>query len=180
MVLSPSRDVQKPYPQPIMHGSTSFLNDRPLRPMINMRSFVQSTITIKVIAFRTIINRRQSQPLFPIVHKERDPPVPLLAACCFISILLYFTITLEFIQRHLRRDSLLWRCRALSFVLRLLPLNLIGQNLGSRVNGPRFLGRLQCQHLCLLHILLLSNIHHVSGKRVPIYLHLLDRPAWHL
>jgi len=127
---------------------------------------------IKTIALRAIVNCWQSQPLFPTVDKERTPPVPIITAHFFLLELLFFTIMLELIEQHLRRDPPLWCRRTLSFFLRLLPFDFIDQNLSSGINSP---SRLWRQHLCLEQILFPANIHHVCRERMLINFHRLLR-----
>ena len=131
--------------QPIMYGSAPFIlaslpDDRPLRPLVDMWLLIRSAITIETIALRTVIYHRQSQSFLPTVHKQRTPPMPLIALCSFFSVLLSFMVMLEFFKQHLGCDLLLWCRRALSFTLRLLPFDFIGRNLSFRVNSSRFPG----------------------------------------
>ena len=137
MVLSPSRSCTETLPpadhvQRCVYHHLSLSNDQPSRPLVKTWLLVRPVFTIETIALWTIIHCRQSQPFFPIVHKERTSPVPFMSSCRLFSVLSPFLITLELVQQHPGCDLLLW-CRGFFLLLQLLTFSLIGRYLSFRI-----------------------------------------------
>jgi len=123
------------------------------------------------IALETIICRWQCQPFFPIVNKERTPPMFFLSMCLLFSALLSFAVTLKLVQQHLRRDTPPRCQRTFGIFLWTLLLDLIGCYLRLGINSSRLLGRWWCQDLGLRKTLVFGHVHHIGGKRMLINLH---------
>ena len=88
----------------------------------------------------------------------------LLTTCLFVSALLSFSVMLEFVQQHLRRDTPPWRRRTSGLFLWTLSFDYIGHYLCFGVNSSRFFGRRRLQDLGLRKTLVFGHVHHIGGK----------------